>query len=203
VPDGRSLLAELQADGLADRDLDYDAVIAELAQGAPPMFVLASRLSQSPVGSSVITSRQREVMDELVAIARAPFLAMTAPPEPNVSWGRLADDLARTAGRRLDVTLRWDQYPDGGDWICEFSLDGVGRGSCRVQWDGNDAEACLADLAGQLCEAWLHEDIWGGWPMCPVHATRPMWASVNEAGMAIWRCEAEASDEVIIGQLGL
>ena len=39
--------------------------------------------------------------------------------------------------------------------------------------------------------------------MCTRHPTRPMWASVNPAGLAVWQCEDEPSDQVIIGQLGL
>ncbi|MDQ1418466.1 MAG: hypothetical protein QOJ52_428, partial [Acidimicrobiaceae bacterium] len=70
--------------------------------------------------------------------------------------------------------------------MCDLSLDGVAQGGCSFDWDVADPEASLVDLADRLCEGWLHEEGWGGWPMCPNHPTRPMWADVGEGGRAIW-----------------
>jgi len=77
------------------------------------------------------------------------------------------------------------------------------RGGLSFDDDECDAEATLAQFADKICEGWLHEEVWGGWPMCPRHPDRPMWAGVGRDRFATWQCEVDAADEVVIGQLGL
>jgi hypothetical protein len=200
--DGRDIFAELQQSGLVVSDVGYDAVMADLVNGAPPILVLGG--SHGPaIGTRVISIRQRQLLDELVAVARVPFSKSGPAQPPAVPWQRLADDLRRTAGRKLDLAFHWEGYRDGGYWMCELSLDGVAQGGCNVDWGQADPEGSLVDLADRLCEGWLHEEVWGGWPMCVKHPTRPMWAEMGESGRAMWGCEADHSDAVEIGQLGL
>lgn len=204
--DGRELLAELVAGGLAEPDLDYDQVMAELARGRPTIPVLRPSLKKR-AGFHIHFSgpedrRLLDLVDELVAIARAPYLLPQPPDPPAVDWSRLARDLERTADRHLDLTFTWEQWSEDGYWMVGYSMDDAPGGAFMVRWDGLDAEQMLADLADRLCESHLHETIWGGWPICPNHPTRPMWATVNAAGRAVWRCEADTSDEVTIGDLG-
>jgi hypothetical protein len=201
MSDGRAILAELQAGGVADRGIDYDAVMANLASGFP--FTWALRRRPRPEGVAYLSARQQQLIDELVALARAPYFPEEPPSPPVVPWERVSADLRRTTGRLLDLTFRWEAYADHAFWMCSIFLDGADHGGCNVNDDEAGPEANLAELADRLCEHSLHEEIWGGWPLCPRHPTRPLWAVVNDAGIAVWRCEVSATDEVEIGQLGL
>ena len=109
----------------------------------------------------------------------------------------------RTTTRRLDLKLRWEQFPDGGYWVCDVVIDGRAHGSTGFGYSDDDSEQMLADLADSLCEGWLHGEVWGGWPLCVRHPTRPMWAKKNDLGRAAWTCEYVADDQVEIGQLGV
>jgi hypothetical protein len=201
VTDGKRILAALQEAGVADAGLHYESVMAELANGAPPLLALLGP-GASPIGERVIAIEQRKLIDELLSIARGPWTAAAPPPEPTVPWARLAVDLAQSTGRTLALTFRWEAFPDHGYWVCDLALGGRRRGGCSFDGD-DDPEGGLANLADRLCEGWLHEEVWGGWPMCPKHPDRPMWAGLSEGGVAVWRCEADARDEIEIGQLGL
>jgi len=202
VSDGQRILAELQADGIADVGLDYDEVVGELAAGRPPLLVLSPRPSQG-LDVVVLSARQHELIEGLVAIAREPWTSREPPSMPNVGWERIAADLQRTTGRTLVLMLRWDEHPDGGLWIADISIDGSPLGGTSFTWDDTDSEDSLADLADRLCESFLHEEIWGGWPMCPNHPDRPMWATTDDDGVAAWACEAAPEqDRVPIGELG-
>lgn len=205
MPDvGRQILAELQANGLAEPDLDYDEVMAALAKGLPPATVLQpSRRATGIHVEAFVGERARLVgrLDDLVAIARAPYLLAEPPEPPAVPWARIADDLERTTGRHLEIVFGWEQWSDHGYWAAAYFLDGARHGAFGL-WPDDDPERTLADLADKLCESCLHEEIWGGWPLCPAHPARPMWATVGEGGRAVWRCEADPSDEAVIGDLG-
>jgi hypothetical protein len=201
VSDGRAILAELQQAGVADPSLDYEAVMAELAAGAPPLLVL--RPAAHGIAVVRLTAVQSDQIAELPGIAREPYLLQEPPSPPVVPWHRLAGDLRRTTGRVLDASFRWEQFSDHGLWICDFTLDGGARGGFGFTDDERDPEGGLADFADKLCEGWLHEEVWGGWPMCPRHPDRPMWATVGRDDLAAWQCEADSSDEIAVGQLGL
>ena len=75
----------------------------------------------------------------------------------------------------------------------------AGRGALVVP--GGDPEEHLAPIADRLCEGWLDEEIWRGWPMCSRHPSRPMWAKTDDTGIACWVCESDDADKVAIGQL--
>jgi hypothetical protein len=83
----------------------------------------------------------------------------------------------------------------------EISLDGRVAGGIGVPLDG-DPESDLAALVDAIQGSFLAEEVWGGWPMCRVHPTRPMWAKTNANGIACWVCEADPMDEIEIGRLG-
>ena len=190
---------------MAEPGLDYDEVMAELARGQPPIPVLRPSVRGEGFFTHILSAEERRLwglVDELVAIARAPYLLPESPDPPAVEWNRLANDVERTTGRRLDVTFVWEQWSHDGYWMVGYSMDGSHPGAFMVRWEAVDAEHMLAELADRLCETLLHEEFWGGWPMCPNHSTRPMWATVNAAGRAVWRCEADISEEVPIGHLG-
>jgi hypothetical protein len=202
MTDGRQILAELQASGLADTDLDYDEVMAELAAGRSAMTVIGRQRHQSSLFVR-FKPGERQLVDDLTAIARAPFVALPWPTPPPVAFDRLSADLERTTGRRLQLALRWEQYPDVGYWVCDVTLDSRGVGSCGVETNVDNPEAYLVAVADRVCEQWLHEEVWGGWPMCARHPSRPMWAKLNSEGIATWECEKDVRDEVVIGRLGL
>ena len=95
---------------------------------------------------------------------------------------------------------RWEQYPDEGSWICDYAVDGeADRGGIGTSWDDDDPEETLVRLADRLVEDSLSEVIWGGWPLCPRHPTRPMWPK-NSDGGASWICEADPADRIQIGR---
>jgi hypothetical protein len=202
VSDGRRILEELQVRGIASLDLDYEVVMAELAAGSSAMSVISPLRHQASFGYR-FKPGEKQLMDDLTAIARAPLLALPWPDLPAVPLERLSADLERTTGRVLQLELRWDPYPDGGFWVCDLTLDNRRVGGCGIMADLDDAEAALAAVADRVCEGWLHEEIWGGWPLCPRHPSRPMWAQQNGDGLAVWQCEADRRDEIVIGRLGL
>jgi hypothetical protein len=86
--------------------------------------------------------------------------------------------------------------------ICPM-LDGHSLGSKGRSgiFDDPDPEKRLAIFADFLVESDLSEEVWGGWPLCPRHPNRPMWATVNDVGRAVWRCEADSTDEAEVGRL--
>jgi hypothetical protein len=174
VDEGRRILGELQARGVADRNLDYDEVMAELAEGRHAMSVISSRRHEASFGWR-FESGDRQLIDDLTAVARGPFLAMASPAAPAIPVGRLTADFERTTGKVLDLALRWEQYPTDGMWVCDVSIDRNNKGSCgvNVDDDDDDPEGCLVTLADRLCEGWFARgDL--GWmadvPASPVSA---------------------------------
>jgi hypothetical protein len=199
VEEGEQLLEELRRSSWVDTSVDWETVRQGLAEGRPAIFLLARDRHN---GTLVVRHEPDDarLIEEMTAIARRPYVEMPWPQEPDVDLSRLTADFVRTTGRTLDLSLRWEQFPDGGHWVCDMAIDGRRSGSTWFNVS-EDSERMLADLADHLCEGWLHEEIWGGWPLCVRHPTRPMWAKRNERGRASWICEAVAADQVEIGQL--
>jgi hypothetical protein len=77
--------------------------------------------------------------------------------------------------------------PVSGDWI-DFDVDLDGGGPSYGANFPNDEEGFVAFLAGYLQESVLDEEIWGGWPICPLHNSHPLEPAVNSQGMATWFC---------------
>jgi hypothetical protein len=198
VDEGRRHLSELQTSDWVDDEVDYDELMAGLATGRSAVSLIARDRHRPSFGVRT-SARDHELIAELTALARAPYLAASWPAPPEVALDALESDFARTTGRTLQLALRWENYPDGGVWVCAVSVDGKARGSTGVR-EGTPGEV-LADIADRLCEGWLHEEIWGGWPLCKKHRHRPMWAEPDEAGIAQWVCEADPADRVPIGHL--
>lgn len=124
--DGPSVLAELQAGGVADVDLEYDTVIGELATARFPLLVLSPLRHQS-LADVVLSPRQQDLIAKLVAIARATRSSREPPPEPDVAWRRIAHDLQRTTSRSLELTLYWGDHPEGGYWRADMEGRHLGR----------------------------------------------------------------------------
>lgn len=99
------------------------------------------------------------------------------------AWGRIATDLRATTGRTLVLRMR----PGAGAWI-EFEVDLDGSGPSYGTNFPMDEESFVAFLADYLQESVLDEEIWGGWPLCPLHNTHPLRAVVGVDGTATWVC---------------
>ena len=193
---------ELKSRDWVDPSVDYDTVMERLAAGRPTVSLIARDRHHASFGVR-FSPGDAELLKELAAIARAPYLAMAWPNPPNVDLGRIIVDFERTTGRHLELKCRWEQFPDGGHWICDYAVDGQADwGGIGAGWDDDDPEEGLVRLADRLVEDSLSEVVWGGWPLCVRHPTRPMWPRMNSAGAASWICEADPADQVEIGQLG-
>jgi hypothetical protein len=114
---------------------------------------------------------------------------------------RLQSDFHRTTGQDLDLRLGPPAVLDGPE-MCEVYIDGQLQDRLGVPDIDDGSEETVARFADWLCEYSLHEVVWGGWPMCPRHPTRPMWAETDPDGRARWICEADPADRWVIGQLG-
>jgi hypothetical protein len=201
VERAQAILAELQRRQWVDPAVGCDAVMAGLAEGRSAVSLLARDRHQA---SFLVrfSPGDAELVRELTAIARGPYLAMVWPDPPNVDLSRIVVDFERTAGMRLVLEWRWEQYPDDGYWICDYVVDsGADTGGIGEPWDDDDPEGNLVRLADKLVGESLSEVIWGGWPLCPRHPTRPMWPRDSD-GVASWVCEADSAHHVQIGQLG-
>jgi hypothetical protein len=96
-------------------------------------------------------------------------------------WTRIADDLRRTTGRELGLTF------DLREWDPTYvSLDGVAQGGFGPGLEEVGSEEWLAELADQLQDTALDEEIWGGWPICPDHSHQLNPRVVD--GIASWVC---------------
>ena len=99
-------------------------------------------------------------------------------------WKRIADDLRTTTGHVLVL----NPHPKPDDWWdFDVSLDQTRKGSFGRVFSA-DEEEFVVQLADYLCDSFLHEEIWGGWPICPDHGTHPLEPSLDEAAVAVWRC---------------
>ena len=128
-------------------------------------------------------------------------------------------DVESTTPVRERKILRYD------DWILEDAQDPaswlLGDGGAESDEDDNEddelALACqfgghtfaldgaqsIADIAADIAfqvQDDVTDEIWGAWPVCPVHQ-HPMSPTVVEE-TAIWTCPAEADIAVPIGRLG-
>ena len=106
-------------------------------------------------------------------------------------WQRIADDLRNTTAIELKVA----GYPNAsmaGATQFEITIDGIDKGSFSNPYDETDPEVSLAHFADLLCEQHLHEEVWGGWPTCPVHQTHPLDPGMKNEGVASWICPADA-----------
>jgi hypothetical protein len=198
---GRSILAKLKQRPWVDPEVDFDTVMAGLAEGQPAARLIARARHDATFGV-IFAPGDAALLDELIEIARAPYRAVAWPDPPDVQVSRIIADFERTTGRTLALAWRWEQYPDDGFWVCDYAVDGdADRGGFGAGWS-DDPEEDLARLADQLVEQSLSEVIWGGWPLCHHHPTRPMWPKVNSEGVASWVCEVDPDDQVRIGHLG-
>jgi hypothetical protein len=110
-----------------------------------------------------------------------------------INWQRIAADLRTTAN--IDMTLvitpdpEQECWPLGTLWLTiDVLLDGTLSGTLGRGFAEGDDEAALAYLAELLREDFLDEEVWGGWPICPLHNTHPLEPTTDTDGNATWQC---------------
>ena len=201
MEEGEELLVELRRSGWVDPAVDWETLRAGLAEGRSAGQILARDRDNATLFVQYEPDDLR-LLGEMTAIARRPYVDADWPALPEVDIDRISADFARTTGRDLHLELRWEQFPGRGYWVCVVSIDGRNAGSIGIARADQDPEQLLVDLADGLCERYLHEEVWGGWPRCARHPSRPMWAGKDDRGRAAWICEAVAADQAEIGLLG-
>lgn len=188
-------------------DADFDLVMSKMAieHSVDELLVSPEWAARSPYRHplSPIPLGDRYLIDELRALARAPWEAVPWPdPPPNVDLHRLAADYGRTTGNQVEFSWHWDQYPYGGFWSVEVSVGGSMVGGCGEPLTG-DPERDLVRLTDRLQSEQLGEEFDGDWPKCQHHPNIVMLPEVNEAGVACWVCQVDPNHEVRIGELGV
>jgi hypothetical protein len=127
----------------------------------------------------------------------------------------ISDIESTTPVRERSAILRYDDWifedaQDPGSWLFdgadgERDEDDELALACRFAGhtfalDGDQSIADIAtDIACQLQDD-VTDEIWGAWPVCPVHQ-HPMSPGVVEE-TAIWTCPADANITIPIGRLG-
>jgi hypothetical protein len=109
---------------------------------------------------------------------------------------RIGADLLRTVGHSLQIRL--SDNDDFGELLIYFD----GALDAGVGWPmGATIEESVADIADRLQECTLHEEVWGGWPICGrPHHTHPL-VPVVRAAHAVWLCPADDETIAPIGEL--
>lgn len=110
-----------------------------------------------------------------------------------VPWHRIADDLFRTTGKRLN--LRFSREVSDW-WDVELDLDDEPNGSFG-QYFPSDPEEFVVALADYLCESYLSVEVWGGWPICPEHKSHPLDPRLDKAKVAVWCCPKGTARQTI------
>jgi hypothetical protein len=95
-----------------------------------------------------------------------------------------------------DVTSRGMKHPDLGPFFTYGSIDFDPSRPLEQLVQGAASEVQHMAIA----MIWTKTGV-GGWPLCPVHKTHPLWPYPERAtGLAIWQCRA-AGYRVPIGRL--
>lgn len=203
--EARRIWAELKQRDWVNSDLGLDDVMEKLAHNWEPWELLARdrNTDNSPFQARLISGPRpdQDLIERLRALARAPYEAMPWPDPPNVDLGRLAADYEHTTGHHLEFSWEWEAFPHGGFWSVMVSIDGAVVGGCGEGLDGNP-ESDLVALIGRLQSEQLGEEFEGDWPKCPNHRHIVMLPR-NDAGTAMWSCQADPKHRVRIGNLGL
>lgn len=98
-------------------------------------------------------------------------------------WTRISDHLRATTGRELRV----GPDPRYGWAGVEVWLDGRLNGSVGG-FPGDTTEEWVAEMANVLREFTLDEEIWGGWPPCPIEGHTHMLEGGLAHDIASWFC---------------
>ena len=179
-----------------------------LVSGIAPIGVECVRVVQGHFDSVVDAERATGAflapVDDCTAWAEVTVAATPAENElrssrsdlNDQSWRRIADDLHRTTGHVLEVR---DLSRAGGWCEADVVIDGSILGGFG-QGFSEPSEEFVAELADYLQEMFLHEEIWGGWPLCPQHLNHPLAAGLSGTGEATWFC-SDGSAVATIGRL--
>lgn len=95
-----------------------------------------------------------------------------------------------------DVTGRGMKHPDLGPF---FTYESIGYDSSRpLEQLFEEAASAVQHMA--IAMIWTRTGV-GGWPLCPVHKTHPLWPYPDRnLGIAVWECR-RAGHQVPIGEL--
>lgn len=97
----------------------------------------------------------------------------------------------------------------GLTWTAETGIDvTVGEVALRTSdaaYDfsvflASDTEDELAAEVASLVQDAIIDQVHGAWPMCPVHNWHPLWADLNDMGVAAWLCPSDDA-QIEIGTL--
>jgi hypothetical protein len=190
----------------ANPEADFDDVMSKLAidHWVDLLLVSPEWIARSPYRPphSPIPPGDRYMIDELRALARAPWEAAPWPDPPNVNLDRLSADYERTTGRRVDFSWRYELYPYGGFWSVDVSVNGEVVGGTGRELSG-DPETDLVALTDALQSEHLGEEFEGDWPRCQHHPYIVMLPEVNQNSVACWVCQVDSSHQMKIGALGV
>ena len=96
---------------------------------------------------------------------------------------RIEDDVRSTTGRELELLP--DSLPG---WVEVFVfLDGKPLGTVGQSFS-EEPEEFIVEVIDRITEVFLHEAIWGGWPICPDHKTHPLEPRIDHERSAAWFC---------------
>ena len=126
--------------------------------------------------------------------ATAPAVSFTIDPRPVVGCGCV---LLPPGMNYADVTSRGQTHPDFGDPFSTWNSVHLHEHWPHEQ-HVEDAASKVQSMA--ISFIWRRTGI-GGWPLCPVHETHPLWPYPDRRlGIAVWECRA-AGYRVPIGEL--
>jgi hypothetical protein len=100
----------------------------------------------------------------------------------------------------LAVGLRWTAKTDVDVVLGEVSLRTCDAAYGFSVFLGSDNEDELAAEVASLVQDAIIEQLHSGWPTCPVHHRHPLWADINDSGVAAWLCPTDEA-QVEIGRL--
>lgn len=167
------------------REMTPDAFVDGAGIGPGWMAWIRAAYDDGARSRTELDARAQEAIDDLVAAA---------------PWSRIAEDVRSTTGCSLELEPRLRGGIEDTWFEFDVSLDGRGIGSFGHSFGAPEPETVVAELADYLREFALDEEFWGGWPICPTHATHPLDAVLNDSGAAIWRCP-KGSVSAAIGDL--
>lgn len=126
--------------------------------------------------------------------ATVPDVTFAIDPRPMVGCGCV---LLPPGMTYADVTIKGRTHPDFGDPFPTWdSVD------LRDHWSHEQHVAYAASTLQSMAIAFIwHRTGVGGWPLCPVHRSHPLWPYPDrDLGIAVWECRGSGY-RVPVGEL--